>query len=79
MTLSLSYVGHVVEQVLKTVFSPDRSIAALPHFFGKCRTIIRGSKRAKMGKNLLQSVRKHPYTYVISLQYKPKFNWLWRL
>ena len=32
-----------------TVFLPDRGIAALPHFFGKCRTIIspRGPKGAK--------------------------------
>ena len=34
---------------LFTVFLPDRVIAALPHFFGKCRTIIspRGPKGAK--------------------------------
>ena len=34
---------------LFTVFLPDRGIAALPHFFGKCRTIIspRGPKGAK--------------------------------
>ena len=35
-----------------TVFLQDRGIAALPHFFGKCYTI------------LAQNVRKHTYTYV---------------
>ena len=107
----------LVEQVLKTKFLPDLGIAALPHFFGKCRTLISpmGPKGAKKGKKLLQNVRKHvvrlacfarvrllrhalpisllilrkkptvlqsskhTYTYVISSQYKPKFNWLWRL
>ena len=48
-----------------TVFLKDRGIAALPHFFGKCHTIIspRGPKGAKKEKNLLQNVRKHTYTY----------------
>ena len=34
---------------LFTVFLPDRSIAALPQFFGKCRSVIspRGPKGAK--------------------------------
>ena len=50
-----------------TVFLQDRGIAALPHFFGKCYTIIspRGPKGAKKEKKyLLQNVRKHTYTYV---------------
>ena len=36
---------------LFTVFLPDRGIAALPHFFGKCRTIQpKGSQGRKEGK-----------------------------
>ena len=46
--------------VFKTVFLPDhRCIGVLPHFFGKCRTIL-----SPRGPNLLQNVRKHTYTYV---------------
>ena len=33
LTINLHYM------FLFTVFLPDRGIAALPHFFGKCRTI----------------------------------------
>ena len=38
---------------MRTVFLPDCSIAALPHFFGKCRTIIspEGPKRANEKKH----------------------------
>jgi len=37
---------------LLTVLLPDRGIAALPHFFGKCRTIIsaRGPKGVRKTK-----------------------------
>ena len=43
LLFNLHYMFHF------TVFLPDRGIAALPHFFGKCRTIFspRGPKGAK--------------------------------
>ena len=46
---------------------PDHGIAALPHFFGKCHTMIspRGPKGTKKEINLLQNVHKH--TLYISL------------
>ena len=48
----------VLSTVYWTVFFPDRSIAALPHFFRKCCTIISpwGPKGAKK-KKLLENVR----------------------
>lgn len=53
--------------ILNAVFLPDHHIAVLLQFYGKCRTIISpwGPKGTKNGKkNLLQSVRKHTYTYI---------------
>ena len=51
-----------------TVFLQDRGIAALPHFFGKCYTIIcpRGPKGAKKEKNSYYKtyVSISTYTYI---------------
>ena len=51
---------------LFTVFLPDRGIAALPHFFGKCRTIIspRGPKGAKKDKTLWRLSFQHAFYLV---------------
>ena len=51
---------------LFTVFLPDRGIAALPHFFGKCRTIIspRGPKGAKKDKTLWELSFQHAFYLV---------------
>ena len=51
---------------LFTVFLPDRGIAALPHFFGKCRTIIspRGPKGAKKDKTLRELSFQHAFYLV---------------
>ena len=64
------------------VFLPDCGIVALPHFFGKCCTVI--SPRGPKGAN--KEERHITKTFVniilcthIPLQYKPKFNWLWHL
>ena len=79
-----NWFNHCAKSLVNSpaVFLPDRGIASLPHSFGKCHTIIspRGPKGAKKEKNTYYktyvSIRTHTY---ISLQYKPKFNWLWRL
>ena len=49
ITEGVIYLGH------SAGFLPDRGIAALPHFFGKCRTIIspRGPMDAKKEKKTI--------------------------
>ena len=55
LLFNLHYMFHF------TVFLPDRGIAALPHFFGKCRTIFspRGPKGAKKENKKQQQQQQH--------------------
>ena len=64
-----------LKQCQGAVFLPDCHIDALFREMLHYNFPV-GSQGRKQGKKLLQNICIHTY---ISLKYKPKFNWLWRL